>query len=232
MNKDQDIVHGTLTSYTRDKCKCIVCIEFWNAYCREKRKKKNPTLISRGRRPRKGEPHFCPKCRVEKTSENTDPYRNGLFSFCRLCAKEYGKEYYSKNAEKICFTSENNRKKRGGRNYNYQKYQGRNFLMESKRRDIERGMANDLTLEFVEESFQKPCTSCLANDMRMTLDRIDNTIGHIQTNVVPSCRRCNYLRRDMPYAAWVLFSPVLQEIHKRDVFQDWSPGPKTHRIRK
>jgi hypothetical protein len=122
--------------------------------------------------------------------------------------------------------------RRGGRNYNYQKHQAKNFLKESKKRDEVRGLENDLTLSFVEEGMNSPCSCCEATDMRMTLDRVDNSLGHLQSNVVPSCRRCNYLRRDMPYSAWIKFFPVLKEIHKENLFGDWTPGPKSHRIRK
>lgn len=55
----------------------------------------------------------------------------------------------------------------------------------------------------------------------MTLDRIDNTIGHVQTNVVAACVRCNYMRRDMPYAAWTRLVPLIKQLREEGLFGAW-----------
>jgi hypothetical protein len=55
----------------------------------------------------------------------------------------------------------------------------------------------------------------------MTLDRIDNTIGHVKTNVKPACIRCNLLRRNMPYAAWLMLVPAVKKARKFGLFDGW-----------
>ena len=56
----------------------------------------------------------------------------------------------------------------------------------------------------------------------MTLDRIDNEIGHVFANVVGSCVRCNLIRRHMPYAAWMCIVPGLRKAREEGLFQGWT----------
>jgi hypothetical protein len=62
---------------------------------------------------------------------------------------------------------------------------------------------NDLDKDFIKDKISNGCFYCGETKIRMTLDRIDNSLGHLKTNVNPACMRCNYLRRDMPYDAWL-----------------------------
>jgi hypothetical protein len=80
---------------------------------------------------------------------------------------------------------------------------------------------NDLTLEFVKDLLGRGCQYCGETDMRMTLDRIDNSLGHTQQNVVPACIRCNLVRRDMPYEAWSLVATAMREARKNQLFGGW-----------
>lgn len=55
----------------------------------------------------------------------------------------------------------------------------------------------------------------------MTLDRKDNTIGHVQSNVVPACYRCNLTRGDMPYEAWVYLIDGMRLAREAGAFGNW-----------
>lgn len=59
----------------------------------------------------------------------------------------------------------------------------------------------------------------------MTLDRIDNSLGHLQSNVLPSCERCNMVRRDMPFPAWLVVSKGMKEAYESGLFEGWVGGP-------
>ncbi len=59
----------------------------------------------------------------------------------------------------------------------------------------------------------------------MTLDRKDNTLGHVMSNVVPSCYRCNMFRRDMPYEAWLIMAITMREVADRGLLGDWGLTP-------
>lgn len=97
---------------------------------------------------------------------------------------------------------------------------------DTKKQDKLKGRGNDLDRTFIREIISKPCTYCGESKLRRTLDRIDNSIGHIRTNVVSACIRCNYIRRDMPYEAWLVVAPAMCAANKAGLFKDWIPGPK------
>jgi hypothetical protein len=67
-----------------------------------------------------------------------------------------------------------------------------NYRNSDKRKKLD----NDLTLEFVLEKSYEPCHYCGTLDGFRGLDRLDNSIGHLQSNVVPCCHLCNYARND------------------------------------
>ena len=84
------------------------------------------------------------------------------------------------------------------------------------------GREFDLTKEYIKEQIAKGCQFCGETTIRMTMDRIDNAIGHIKTNVVPACIRCNYVRRDMPYKAWLRMAKSMRAARKAGEFGDWT----------
>ena len=83
---------------------------------------------------------------------------------------------------------------------------------------------NDLTIDFIITELNKGCSYCKASpsELRMTLDRIDNNIGHTMNNVKPACIRCNYMRRDMPFIAWLAIVPVLESVRLAGLFHNWT----------
>lgn len=94
--------------------------------------------------------------------------------------------------------------------------------IDTRKSDRKAGRENDLTKEFIEDQISKGCFYCGEAEIRMTLDRIDNDIGHTQGNVVPCCIRCNYVRGAMPYAAWVLVAKSMREARMKNLFGEWT----------
>jgi hypothetical protein len=104
------------------------------------------------------------------------------------------------------------------------------ILEDSRGSDKKYNRDNDLTKEFIEKEISNGCSYCGENSLRMTLDRIDNSLGHLQSNVVPACIRCNYARRDMPHEAWLCLVPGLIKARELGLFGDWvnkSPNKKS-----
>ncbi len=97
-------------------------------------------------------------------------------------------------------------------------------LIDSRGSDRKAGRENDLTREVVERLLAKPCRYCGETQLRMTLDRKDNNVGHVVRNVVPCCERCNYLRRDMPYEAWLALVPTIRAVRIAGLFGSWVGG--------
>lgn len=93
--------------------------------------------------------------------------------------------------------------------------------MDSRGSDRKYGRDNDLTIDFIEKEISKGCCYCGDMTTRMTLDRIDNDIGHTMLNVKPSCVRCNHVRGDMPYEAWVIVARAMKRVYKNGLFGDW-----------
>lgn len=79
----------------------------------------------------------------------------------------------------------------------------------------------DLTVEFIEITIKNGCFYCGEKSLKMTLDRIDNNIGHTVKNVNPACIRCNLFRRHMPYHLWMELVPKIREIQNDGLFDSW-----------
>lgn len=84
---------------------------------------------------------------------------------------------------------------------------------------------NDLDRAFVEELIRNGCSYCGDDQLRMTLDRMDNSKPHTRENVVPSCIRCNYIRGSMPYTAWLNMVPAVRSTRELGLFGDWRSRP-------
>lgn len=87
--------------------------------------------------------------------------------------------------------------------------------------DKKKGRANDIDLAFVKKVISQPCEYCGRSTAFMTLDRIDNDLGHLQTNVLPACRRCNLVRNSMPFEAWVVVAEGMKKATQLGLFGTW-----------
>ncbi len=86
--------------------------------------------------------------------------------------------------------------------------------------DQKRGWKNDLDVEFVKSLIKLPCSYCGVYG-KMTLDRVNNAIGHLKSNVVTACVSCNYFRRDMPYEAWLEIVPGIVNALSKGLLPGW-----------
>jgi hypothetical protein len=67
----------------------------------------------------------------------------------------------------------------------------------------------------------QPCCYCESAE-KMSIDRKDSSIGHIVENCVPCCLRCNFIKRDIPYEAWLVIVPAIKEAVKLGLFGNWT----------
>ncbi len=96
------------------------------------------------------------------------------------------------------------------------------ILREARRSDTLRGQTCDLMKQEIELLISRGCDYCGEKDLRMTLDRIDNSKGHTRDNVVPAYIRCNYARRNMPYEAWLCLIGGMRRARELDLFKGWT----------
>ena len=163
---------------------------------------------------------MCREC-GETVLEKLVKTRLGRRNLCRVCHNVEQKKWRPENPLSVKRTW----KKHHAR-LSHERRTRKNiekFIYEDSRRsDKKKGFTNNLTKEFIKEQIAKGCSYCGETELRMTLDRIDNDLGHTKKNVVPACIRCNYARRSMPYEAWLCLKPGLRRARKQGLFGDWT----------
>lgn len=125
---------------------------------------------------------ICNVCEEEKLIEDFYFFKkdNKYSHCCKKCKIEQVKSYPYKPKDK---------KKEQAR---YQKFRYKTAFRKYIQFDKERGLDNNLTLEFVQEASKQKCIYCGFSSVG--LDRKDNTLGHTIENCVPACKECNIAR--------------------------------------
>jgi len=168
----------------------------------------------------------CIKC--NDTKPEKDFYKSGKYlkSYCKTCDNAArGKRPLSKLSDeaqkrKRAWIKRNAVKQSRERalGINIAKY----IYWDSRRDDNKRGFKNDLTKEHIADQIAKGCSYCGETELRMTMDRINNDVGHTMENTLPACIRCNYTRRNMPYEAWVVVARAMKRARKQGFFGNWT----------
>lgn len=163
----------------------------------------------------------CSKCFVERLSNSDfDTNDKGYqYSYCRLCRNKQRHEA----ARKRYLIPQNKIKKSAShKRFRQDPSKRANVIaIDSKASDKKHNREYNLTIEYIAELIKNPCTYCEETNLQMTLDRMNNSLGHIIGNVVPACIRCNLIRKAMPYEAWLLLAPALKEAREKSLFGDW-----------
>jgi len=66
-----------------------------------------------------------------------------------------------------------------------------------KRESTKRGLVFNLTLDFFIKHVNAPCYYCGDLIIKVGFDRLDNNVGYIESNSVPCCAVCNFMKRNM-----------------------------------
>jgi hypothetical protein len=166
---------------------------------------------------------ICHICNESKESTEYHSYKShGKVYFRKLCKICDDRQKWQR--DKISPQYRKRLKAKNERNKLQRKdplYTHKFILKDSKDSDRKSGFKNDLTKKFVQEAIKDGCSYCGESSIRMTLDRVDNSIGHTVTNVVSCCIRCNYVRRDMPHGAWLLVIPAMRAAREKGLFEGW-----------
>lgn len=170
----------------------------------------------------------CKNCK--ETLPITDFYTSGKRGYrrssCKVC-RQKERKFEVTDATKAASKKKNLKVKQERRSgENRHKY----ILQDSRKSDRKNNRENDLTIEFIEMMISKPCSYCGAVDIKMTLDRIDNELGHLKSNVNPSCIRCNHIRGNMPMNAWEYLIPGLKAAHAAGAFGEWRMRPFSKKL--
>jgi hypothetical protein len=99
------------------------------------------------------------------------------------------------------------------------KYYNKTYIY--KRKSKKSGIRSNITTKFVEQILNCPCYYCRASDVEVVLGRKRTELGYVQSNLVPSCTRCEHIKSDMPWEAWQKLIPAIIEIVKSGLFDNW-----------
>ena len=150
-----------------------------------------------------------------------------LANICNSCTSKRSAKWAAENPEKIQKNFQTRYAKlRELRKSNDPKIIAKFIYEDCKAFDRKKGFTFALTKECILELILKGCSYCGDTTLRPTLDRIDNSLGHTEENVVPACIRCNFTRRDMPYKAWLNFAPTMRKNRIEGLFGDWTGSTK------
>jgi len=166
---------------------------------------------------------LCIKCGNHKPLDQLESFeKNGKTYYRSRCTECGGKRYKRYRRANIAEV-----RRRERESIRRQRAAGENLVRwiyaDSRKSDRKKGRLNDLTRDFIEAVLAKgKCTYCHNRKLRLTLDRIDNSLGHLQSNVVVACIRCNYVRGAVPYKAWLELVPGIRRAVKKGLFGDWT----------
>jgi len=166
--------------------------------------------------------HKCKKCEKSEPeirflwrTTKTGRYRRHL---CTGCYNDYRKQF--PNRSKAAASARYHKKVTKWRASN--QYTERWILQDSRHADKKNGLANDLDEAFIREKIKTGCAYCGETRLRMTLDRVNNAVGHTKANVVPACVRCNSIRMSMPFQAWLIVAKAVRKIRLAGLFGTWT----------
>lgn len=158
------------------------------------------------------ETRICRRCQTLRDLECFEEIPGGRRKVCRVCRNSaHAKPTLAQDCEK------------------HRKWRAKNphsaILYDCRAFDKKHEFDNDLDREFIKALIVSGCRYCGETKLRMTLDRIDNSVGHIKANVLPCCIRCNYIRGSMPFDAWMVMVPAVRQAREAGLFGTWRSVP-------
>jgi hypothetical protein len=152
---------------------------------------------------------------------------------CNTCGKSKDDKHFGKTGggyrRRICNTCKTKRflAQHPGKKYEYaasyrKRHPSKMIVVDCRASDKKHGFdPNDLDADFVAVLVKDGCTYCGEQSMRITLDRLDNSKGHMRNNVVACCLRCNYVKGSMPQEAWEHIVPAVRSAREKGLFGNW-----------
>ena len=157
----------------------------------------------------------CEHCRKSEAKTSKQRRESKIASgICGLCSNPLNP------GEPRCLKCKTRRNKSW--NHSYQtdaKFRARVILHAAKRKKL----PFDVDVEFIENLLNTQCFYCEESRLNfLGLDRIDNSLGYLKSNVVVCCTTCNLIRRDMPYDAWMILAQSMKAVRESGLLGDWS----------
>lgn len=170
---------------------------------------------------------LCSLCSISKLLKDFDSEKKGKFGRrgrCKICEAARHKKYRENNRIQMRVRNQlryqnlspeakqtHIQKKSSGnqKRYNYEVRKRYNTsdrgVYLRYRSDAHRRSRNyefQLTFEFFAQLINSACNFCGKENCR-GVDRLDNNVGYINSNVVPCCKRCNEMKSVIPVQEWL-----------------------------
>lgn len=138
----------------------------------------------------------CPRCKQKfpLNAKHFYPRKDRSFGFrphCISCCKELSKTGWGKTSKEA----------KDRKNYvrKFDLHQRANALMSTYRRtDAKKGLAFNIDKITMLRRLDSECVYCGDSYMpNLGLDRVDNSIGHVHSNIVTCCYECNTARSNL-----------------------------------
>jgi hypothetical protein len=207
---------------------CRTCVNDYNKKWYSLNREKHKEYVS-SHKPRKV--HTCKHCGLSEPEVSFYIKREGNRSYrrfiCSTCDIVYRKKYPRKEDAKSQSVKRSRARRKVDRTAPELRY--KYIYTDSRRSDKVHGRENDLDKAFIKSELENGCIYCGDTNSYMTLDRIDNYIGHLKSNVLPACVRCNYIRRDMPALAWAMIVPGVRRARELGYLDGWHCGTRSNK---
>lgn len=102
-------------------------------------------------------------------------------------------------------------------------------LRDYRRTDKRAGFKTSVSLEGMRFAAEMPCFFCCGRT-RLGLDRIENSLGHLNSNCVPCCAECNFILIDLPWEAKLELREPLRKIREKGILKDWLAPPERKKV--
>jgi len=174
----------------------------------------------------------CNDCLIDKVITEFEHYlKDGRTYIRNTCKKCRNKKVYANTK----VTGRYDRKRNLNKKQRHDpRFRARFVLSDSIASDRKFGLTTDVDKQFIQNKIDEGCLYCnqhASTEMKIGIDRIDNNIGHMKTNVNACCSRCNFIRGSMPYAAWMLLVPAIKKATELGLLDDWVYGFSHHIVK-
>ena len=131
---------------------------------------------------------------------------------CAFCKTEYDIQFRNANSKYCiaCIAVVKKQSQKSGREKRKKRMQGddidyiaNQIYKTYKQRAPKRGLEFDLTIDFFKKHFRVNCYYCDEKITNIGFDRMDNSKGYIESNVVPCCTSCNRMKHAMTKAEFI-----------------------------
>ena len=142
----------------------------------------------------------------------------GLGYQCKSCAKIKSAEKEKRRLPRVLTNSQKAAKKEWQKEYLLDNWHYAR-LKAYAQYDKVKNYKHDLTPSWFSENIKcKPCIYCNRTNVRIGCDRINNSIGHVMSNVVPSCGDCNRTRGNhFTHEEMLELGKAIQVIHAKRI---------------